>query len=269
MLIDSHCHLDVFRKRGTLQAVLNNSAKVGVNRMITVGTSSEDWDVYHDMAAEYPGQIFYSVGLHPSEVGENWQDELEILTEKLHQGDSVRPIALGEIGLDYFHLPKEEEARARSIELQKQAFKAQLEMARSSKLPVIIHSRSAFDDCVKMIDTSRAEWDRIVFHCFNEGRDEIDRINLRGGRGSFTGIITYANSSVTRVREALLEQGAERLMIETDCPYLTPVPHRGEENQPAFLRHTFQSVASILQIPVLELEDQITQNTLEFFQIET
>jgi TatD DNase family protein len=267
MLIDSHCHLDTFVKRGTLQAVLNNAVKAGVNRMITVGTSSEDWETYHSLAKLYTGQIDYTVGLHPCHVDENWEQELEKLAQLLHLGDTVRPVALGEIGLDYFHLPKDESSRDRAVALQKQAFVAQIELARSADLPVIIHSRNAFDDCVKMIDSSRSVWDRIVFHCFSEGRDEIDRINLRGGRGSFTGIITYPNTNVRPVRDALLEQGVERLMIETDCPYLTPVPHKGEENQPAFLRYTFQAAASILEIPVIELEEQLAANTREFFNL--
>ena len=269
MLIDSHCHLETFAKRGELEDVLNEASLAGVNRMITVGTSSEDWDLYRGLSLKYPNKVYYSIGLHPCHVDESWEQEIELLRRKLEAGDSAAPIALGEIGLDYFHLPKkDEERRAALIEMQQQAFEAQLELAKRCRLPIIIHSRSAFDECVKTIDKVGANWDKIVFHCFSEGRGEIDRINLRGGRGSFTGIVSYRNASISSVKEALVEQGIERLMIETDCPYLTPEPLRGKENRPAYLRHTFQSVASILQVPVIELEEQITANTFEFFGIE-
>jgi len=269
MLIDSHCHLESFIKRGELESILNEASLAGVNRMITVGTSSEDWDLYHQLAQKYTGMVYHSVGLHPCHVDESWEQEIEKLQRRLKVGDTAAPVALGEMGLDYFHLPKkDEERRAQLVEMQQRAFEAQLEIAKTTKLPIIIHSRDAFDECVKTIDKVGANWDRIVFHCFSEGRDEMDRINLRGGRGSFTGIITYGNSSVARVKEALFEQGLERLMIETDCPYLTPVPHRGKENHPAYLRQTFQAAASILQVPVIELEEQITRNTFQFFKIE-
>ncbi len=269
MLIDSHCHLETFAKRGDLETVLNEASLAGVNRMITVGTHLDDWDLYHQLSRQYPGKIYHSVGLHPCHVDETWADQVEQLQERLSRGDSAAPIAIGEIGLDYFHLPKKDDARREQLmELQQQAFEAQLQIARKTHLPIIIHSRNSFDACVRTIDMLGAPWDRIVFHCFSEGRDEIDRINLRGARGSFTGIVTYDNSSVKRVREALVEQGAERLMIETDCPYLTPEPHRGSENRPALLRHTFLAAASLLEVSVDELEALIARNTLSFFGIE-
>lgn len=269
MLIDSHCHLETFAKRGDLESVLNEASLAGVNRMITVGTHSGDWALYHELSRQYPGKIYHSVGLHPCQVNERWPEEVERLQRRLMLGDSVAPVAIGEIGLDSFHLPKKDEAqRAQLVQLQQEAFEAQLEIAKASRLPIIIHSRDAFDACVRTIDKIGAPWDRIVFHCFSEGRDEIDRINLRGARGSFTGILTYENASLNRVREALIEQGAERLMVETDCPYLTPQPHRGKENRPAYVRHTFLAAASLLEMPVVELEEQVTRNTFKFFGIE-
>ena len=240
----------------------------GVNRLITVGTSTEDWDLYRNLARRFPGKIYHTIGLHPCHVEDDWEQQLDELGKRIRAGDSASPVAFGEIGLDYFHLPKDPGERQRTIDAQKAAFCEQLAMAAATRLPIIIHSRSAFDDCVKMIDASDASWDRVVFHCFSEGKDEIDRINLRGGRGSFTGIITYDNRSVEKAREALVEQGVERLMIETDCPYLAPVPARGKENRPSYLRHTFQSIAALLEIPVIELEEHITRTTLEFFGIE-
>ena len=269
MLIDSHCHLSTFARRGDLDDVLNEASLAGVNRMITVGTSMDDWDLYRKLAQQYPGKVYYTLGLHPTDAGDDWEKQVEELAKRLRlRGDSVYPVALGEIGLDYFHLPKNPEQRAAEIERQKKAFEAQLNLAAEIKLPIVIHCRDAFDDCIKMIDTNGALWDHVVFHCFTGGKNEMDRINLRGGRGSFTGIVTYNNLSVTSIQEALVEQGVERLMIETDCPYLTPEPYRGKENHPAYLRYTFQKVAALLELPVIELEETITRNTFRFYGIE-
>jgi len=268
MLIDSHCHLERFANRGDLNEVLNEASLAGVNRLITVGTSQKDWDLYRNLSAEYERRVFYTVGLHPCEVNEKWEEQVVDLDRRMSLGDDRAPVAIGEIGLDFFHLPKDLEEQERIKALQIEAFKAQLEIANRVKLPIVIHSRNAFDECVKLLDTNKVVWDRVVFHCFSGGKSEIDRINLRGGRGSFTGIITYDQSNTEGVREALSEQGIERLMIETDCPYLTPHPHKGKENKPSFLRYTFQRAASVLQLPVMELEEIVEQNTIQFFGLE-
>jgi TatD DNase family protein len=268
MLIDSHCHLELFAKRGDLDAVLNEASVAGVNRMIAVGTDSSDWGLYRNLSSKYPGRIYHSVGLHPCHVTERWPDELAEMERILAAGDGIPPVAIGEMGLDYFHLPKKDVAeRQAMMDLQQQAFEAQLELANRYKLPVIIHSRNAFDACVRTIDLIGTHWDRIVFHCFSEGRAQIDRINLRGGRGSFTGIVTYANSSSMQVREAMLEQGVERLMIETDCPYLAPQPHKGAENRPAMLRLTMAAIANMFEMQVDELEERVRCNTMDFFRL--
>jgi TatD DNase family protein len=267
MLIDSHCHLERFAKRGDLDTIINEAGKAGVNRMITVGTSTEDWDLYRSLAERYPGRIHYTVGLHPCHVEEGWQLEVEALQKRLKATDVLRPVAIGEIGLDYFHLPKDPEARALCIARQKAAFEAQLAIAADHTLPLIIHSRDAFNDTVRWIDSSGVSWNRVVFHCFSEGVESVDRINLRGGRASFTANITFPADKSAHPRAALTEQGAERLMIETDCPYLAPHSLRGSENQPANLRHIVQTAAALLQIPSNELESQITRNTLDFFHL--
>ena len=131
--------------------------------------------------------------------------------------------------------------------------------------PVIIHSRNAFKDSVRMIDESQIEWSRIVFHCFSYGSDQIAQINQRGGRASFTGIVTYKNAP--DLREALRTQGIERLMLETDCPYLSPEPHRGKPNEPAFLTHIGQRCAETMAISIDELGARTTANTRAFFNL--
>lgn len=236
--------------------------------MITIGTSSSDWLVYKGLAKDYPHRIYYSVGLHPGSVTDQWEAEVDQFERILKQGDSPMPIAIGEIGLDYFRLPKDKTKADQLIGWQQAAFARQLQIAKGCKLPIIIHSRSAFDDCVRMIDQSGVNWDRVVFHCFSEGANPMERINLRGGRGSFTGNITYEGEAFLNMQRALKEQGTEKLMFETDAPYLTPVPHKGSENSPALIVHTAEFAAKVLQMQVDELLPIVYKNTLNFFDIE-
>lgn len=262
-LIDSHTHLESFDKRGETDAVLARAAEAGVARLVTIGTSTEDWARYRDLAARRAGRVFYTVGLHPCSVDGRWSEELAGL-EAFWSGDGARPVALGECGLDRFHLPKDDAAAAERIfAWQRAAFAAQLVVAARIRCPLVVHSRGAFAECVEMIDASGVAWERVVFHCFTEGPAEMAELARRGGRGSFTGVVTYKNADA--VRAALAAQGLDRLMLETDAPYLTPVPHRGKGNEPAYLRFTAEAAAQALGVPVAELAARTTANAREFF----
>jgi TatD DNase family protein len=239
-LIDTHTHLESFALRGDLPERLARAREAGLDAMIAIGTSPDDWGLYRRLAAEHPGFVYYSVGLHPCAVNEHWQEAVSNVDGFWRDAGSSAapaPVALGEIGLDRFHLPKDDTARAdRLWAWQCSAFEAGLGIAKRIGCPVVVHSRGAFRDCVDRIDGSGVDWRKVVFHCFTEGVSEMEELARRGGVGSFTGVITYKNAE--NVRAAAKAQGLSRLMIETDAPYLTPVPHRGKPNEPAFLRHT-------------------------------
>ncbi len=262
-LIDSHCHLQGFQKNGTLAVVLDRAAAAGVGQMIAVGTSTSDWVSYRELSAAHPGRIHYTVGLHPCYVEADWENDVTQISPFFMPPQP--PCALGEIGLDYFHLPKDPVAAGETMLHQEAAFREQLALARELAVPVIIHSRDAFDDTRRMIDESGIDWQRVVFHCFSYGADEIQQINERGGRASFTGIVTYKNAEA--VRAALRSQGSERLMLETDCPYLSPEPHRGEGNEPAFIEHIATRCASELGLEPEALATMTTANTRAFFDL--
>ena len=262
--IDSHCHLRKFKQRGELEATLKRAAEAGVTRMITVGTSLEDWVTYREMHAAKPNQIYYTVGLHPCYVDEDWESATSQIAPFFMPPNP--PVALGEIGLDYFHLPKDPVRAGEVMLMQEEAFRQQLLLASELDIPVIIHSREAFEDSVRMIDESGVNWAHIVFHCFTYGAEEVAQINARGGSASFTGIATY--KSAGKVREAVREQGIDRFMVETDCPYLTPEPHRGDTNEPAYIPLIGQRCADALAVNVEELAAQATQNTLRFFNLD-
>jgi TatD DNase family protein len=263
-LIDTHTHLESFARRGELPATLARARDAGVEAMITIGTSSGDWALYRDLALQQAGYVFYSAGLHPCSVTEGWEEELSALPE-FWRGET-KPVALGEIGLDRFHLPKETAEAEKIFRWQCAAFAAGLTLAKNLGCPVVVHSRGAFQECVEMIDASGVDWAKVVFHCFTEGAREMSELMRRGGRASFTGIITYKNAEA--VRAAAIAQGVERLMIETDAPYLTPMPHRGKPNEPAFLRHTAEFIAAeVFRIESDELGRVTTSNARKFFGI--
>jgi TatD DNase family protein len=260
-LIDTHTHLESFARNGSLTAVLTRAREAGIDAMIAIGTSTEDWALYRDLTGQHAGFVYYSAGLHPCGVNERWADELARLPE--FWNGPVRPVALGEIGLDRFHLPKDEAEAARIFAWQRAAFAEGLALAKRLGCPVVVHSRGAFRECVEMIDASGVGWAQVVFHCFTEGEAEMAELTRRGGRGSFTGILTYKNADP--IRAAAKAQGFGRFMLETDAPYLTPMPHRGKPNEPAYLRHTAGFAAGVFGVSDDALAVQTTATARQFF----
>jgi len=264
-LIDTHTHLDSFAHRGELPPLLKRAREAGVAEMIAIGTAPDDWDLNRGLAREHPGVVHYTVGLHPCSVDAAWEAAVGGIAGHWTAGGSPAPVALGECGLDRFHLPKDPAEAGRIFGWQRAAFAAQLEIARGLGCPVVVHSRGAFADCMEMIGASGVEWNRIVFHCFSEGEREMRELLGRGGRGSFTGILTYKNADA--VRSAAKAQGLGRLMLETDAPFLAPVPRRGESNEPSFLRHTADHAAVVLGVSPEEIAAVTTANARAFFGI--
>jgi TatD DNase family protein len=278
-LIDTHTHLDAFARRGELPAILQRAREAGLEAMVSIGTDTDDWSLYRDLTREHPGLLHYTAGLHPCSVGEDWAGRVaqleefwggarppDALVDDLTRPEvAVRPVALGEIGLDRFHLPKDEAEAGKVFAWQRAALVEQLALAKRRGCPVVIHSRGAFRECVALIDTAGVDWRKVVFHCFTEGPFEMAELTKRGGYGSFTGVITYKNAEA--VRAAAVAQGLERLMIETDAPYLTPMPHRGKPNEPAYLRHTAEFCAGVFGVSSDELAKVTTANAKRFFSI--
>ena len=260
-MIDSHCHLDDFERSGELDAVLLRAREAGVSRMVTIGTSMADWPVYARMAAAHPGVINWTAGLHPTEVGDDWADQIATLASWF--ATEPRPVAIGEVGLDYFHLPKDPAKAAPLVARQKAAFKAQLEIALQLDCPLVVHARKSFADSVAMIDASGVDWRKVVYHCFSEGVPEVRLLNERGGRASFTGTITFKNG--TSALEAAVAQGLDQLMLETDSPYLAPEPLRGSRCEPALVMHTARKFAVATGLPIEEINARASSNAASFF----
>lgn len=264
-LIDTHTHLESFAARGEAAEIVARAKAAGVAEMVAIGTSPEDWGLYRELAGEFAGSVHYTVGLHPCSVDADWATAVEgVEAFWATDGARARPVGLGECGLDRFHLPKHDaDAAERILGWQRAAFDAQLQIARRLACPLVVHSRGAFAECVAMIDASGVDWSRVVFHCFTEGVAEMAELMRRGGYGSLTGVLTY--KSADNVRAAALAQGLGRFMLETDAPYLTPMPHRGKPNEPAYLRHTAEFAAGVFGVTEEELARVSTENARKFF----
>lgn len=262
-LIDSHCHLEGFARRGELAGVIERARAAGVGAMIAIGTDRDDWELNRGLAEKHPGVIRHTAGLHPCSVAEDWEQAVTQL-KSCWEGSGPLPVALGECGLDRYHLPRDDAGEAgRIFGWQRAAFAAQLELAKKWGCAVVVHSRHAFRECVEMIDASGIDWAKVVFHCFAEGPAEIAELNRRGGRGSFTGILTYKNADP--VRAAALQQGLDKFMLETDAPYLAPMPHRGKPNEPALMRQTADFAAGVFGVDAESLGSAASANTRAFF----
>lgn len=260
-IVDSHTHLHSFALKGVLDETLEAAAEAGLERLVTVGTDTDDWDFYADLAERY-SQIDYTVGIHPCHVEADWEDAFSLIEPFWSRAG--KPVALGEIGLDRFHLPRNDEAAAKEIfALQVAACEAQLQLAKQLDAPVVIHSRGAFEECVELIDASGVDWTKVVFHCFSEGPGEMKQLLDRGGFGSFTGVITFKNAE--SVREAAKLQGLDRLMIETDAPYLAPMPKRGKPNEPAYLAYTAAYCAELFGVSPEEFAEKTTARAKAFY----
>ncbi len=266
MLIDTHTHLESFARKGALNPTLEEARAAGIDTLITIGTAPDDWSLYRDMALEHPGLVRFTVGLHPCSVDAGWEAAVKQI-EAFWTGAALDlPVALGECGLDRFHLPKDPAEAERIFGWQRAAFEAQLALARRLGAVVVVHSRGAFRECVEMIDASGVDWTKVVFHCFTEGEAEMRELMKRGGYGSFTGILTYKTAE--NIRQAARLQGLPRFMLETDAPYLTPMPHRGKPNVPAYVKHTAEFAAQqVFGVSYKELAAISSATAKRFFSL--
>jgi TatD DNase family protein len=233
MLIDTHTHLDDARYEPDREAMIARAREAGVESMITIGCDLATSRSAVALANQHPF-VYASIGVHPHEVKhieDGWYDEFRKLAR-----DTTKIVAYGEIGLDYHYNHSDPE-------LQRRRFREQIQLARELKLPVIIHTREAQDDTIRILKEERASEIGGVFHCFSgDAWLAKDAIEL-GFYLSFSGILTFQNA--TMLREIAKTVPADRLLIETDCPYLTPIPHRGKRNEPAYVKHVAETLASI------------------------
>jgi TatD DNase family protein len=241
-LIDSHAHLDASEYDGDRAAVLERARAAGVSTILTVGIGATLDQMRGAIAlAERHDWIFAAAGFHPHDAKDASEAQLAALAEMMR---NPRVIAWGEIGLDYHydHSPREIQARV---------FAAQLKLARAAKLPVIIHCRDAWPDCLDILDRDwRSAGLGGILHCFSGTLAEAQKGIEMGFLVSFAGNATFPKAQ--QLRDVARELPLSSLLIETDCPYLAPPPHRGKRNEPAFVAEVARTLATVRDLPVAE-----------------
>ncbi len=253
-LIDSHCHLNFDNFAGELENVVARARDAGVRCMLTICTKLSEFEKLIEITESFD-EIFCSVGVHPHEVVTEGIPELKKLIEFTQH---PKVVGVGETGLDYFYdnSPKD---------LQRESFKLHIRAAQETNLPVIVHSRDADQDTGDILESFYNQKSFLgVLHCFTAGAGLAWRAIDLGLYISLSGIITFNNA--TGLREIVKSLPLDRLLVETDSPYLAPVPMRGKRNEPAFVRYTNYRLAECLSRGELEISDITTQNFFNLFK---
>ncbi|KQY14385.1 TatD family hydrolase [Rhizobium sp. Root482] len=253
MLIDTHCHLDFPDFEAERDAIVERARAAGIGQMITISTRVKKFDTILGIAETYPN-VFCSVGTHPH----NADEELDIETEDLVRlSRHPKVVAIGEAGLDYFYDNAPRDAQAIGL-------RRHIAAARQTGLPLVIHSRSADDDMAAILTEEMGKGAfPFLLHCFSSGPD-LARIGVSlGGYVSFSGILTFPKSE--ELREIAKTVPRDRMLVETDAPYLAPKPFRGKRNEPAYVAHTAQVLADTIGVSAEEIAAITTENAFRVF----
>ena len=254
MLIDSHCHLDFPELAADRDGVLARARDAGIDGMVTICTWVDKFDSILAISEEH-AEVWCSVGTHPH----NADQELHVETADLVRLSAhPRCIAIGEAGLDFFY---DNAPRA----AQETGLRRHIAAARITGLPLVIHSRSADEEMGQILEEEVGQGPfPFVLHCYTGGLDLARTALALGGYISFSGIITFKNAET--IREVCRMVPADRYLVETDAPYLAPVPHRGQSNEPAFVRHTAETVAAVRGVSLTEVGVETTANFYRLFR---
>jgi TatD DNase family protein len=254
MLVDSHVHLDDKKFDDDREALIERFEESGLAYVLHSAYDLQS-SIKAVNASEKYDRIYASVGYHPHDVKDLTYDTLEVI-KSLTKKDKV--VAVGEIGLDYYY-----DNSPRDI--QKKWFREQVRMARDLDMPYIIHDRDAHGDVLEIVKDEKYSNTRGILHCFS-GSVELAREYVKlGFLISLAGPVTFKNAK--KAKEVAREIPLEHLLIETDCPYLTPVPYRGKRNEPAYVRYVAEEIARIKEIPYEEVADATTENFIRIFNI--
>lgn len=250
MIIDTHCHINFENYDDDRGAMLQRALDNGVEKVVCIGMLPEGGREALELARKYPGRVYASVGAHPYDAAKL---DASTLTEFRALLSEPEMVLFGEMGIDTVKAPD-------PIDVQKEAFARQLELAGELDLPVCIHSREAFDICEKVIRGVHPNGWKGFAHCFSDGPEEALGWKELGFKISFAGQITFKNKSCDVIREAAKVLTPDDVVVETDAPFITPAPHRGKRNEPGFVRHTAEKLAEIWGMPAEEVFARTSAN---------
>jgi TatD DNase family protein len=253
MLIDTHCHLDFPDLAADLPGVLRRAKAAGVTRMITISTHVAKADTYRGLADAHD-EVFFTIGTHPHYADQ----ELDVTADRLAQlAEHPKCVGIGEAGLDYHYDKSPRGAQA-------QGLRTHIAAARMTQLPLVIHARAADEDMISVLEEEHGKGAfSAVLHCFSSGPELARRGLALGFYLSMSGILTFRTSG--DLRDIARTAPLDRLLVETDAPYLAPVPHRGKRNEPAFTRHTADVLAEIKGVSLEVLAAETSRNAERLF----
>jgi TatD DNase family protein len=248
MWIDTHCHLDY----GEPEELVAEALAADVEALITIGVSADHLEKLMELTQKYPC-VYATLGIHPHEAAQ-WNDDIKALIT--HLAKQPKMVAVGEIGLDYHYMHA-------TKEVQWAALEAQLDLARVLQKPVVIHTRSADDDTIAILKNAQKSLPPMVLHSFSSGLALAECALSLGCYLGFNGMLTFKNADL--VRQAALMCPLEQLLIETDAPYLAPIPHRGKENKSAYLPLIGQYLATLKSVTPEKLAQCLRENSRNLF----
>ncbi len=249
MIIDTHAHLDMLSNS---KAAIDRAFEQNIGAIIVPGVEPETFDKVISYSKDYEN-IYAQIGVHPSDA-KKFDTKISKKVYELAQLEKV--VAIGEIGLDYYH-------DTSFNDIQQSVFKTQLEIAKSLDMPVVVHSRESFEDTFKILE--QFEMKKVLWHCYSGSLEGAKMIIKKGWHIAISGVVTFKNAK--KIKEVAKDIPLEYIMLETDCPYLAPMPYRGKENEPAYTNFIAKEIANIRDISVREVEKITTNNALKFFNI--
>ena len=251
-MIDTHTHLYLEQFRDDIDDVISRAKAVGVEKFYLPSINSKYNKSMHDLEKKYPDDVFCMIGLHPCYVDDNFDLEIDFVKKQIEKHDYK---AIGEIGIDLFHEKK-------YLDQQVDAFEEQIKLAIDYDLPIVIHSRDSFDEIFEVLEKFKCEKLRGIFHCFTGNIDQAHRIidlNFHLGIG---GVLTFKNGKIS---EFLNEIPINKIVLETDSPYLAPSPHRGSRNESSYLKIIADKLAKVYNLEIDEISNITEQNSIEIF----
>lgn len=261
MIVDSHCHLNILPedKVGTLDEVIAKASELGVERILCVAINPSQWQEVLELADRYPN-VYASIGVHPCE------DKTVTVTDEALIAAASHPkvIAIGEVGLDYFHF-EEEVAIEGGMQWQHDRFTQHIRIAKQLNKPLIIHTRNSTPDCLAILEAEGAEQVGGIMHCFVEDLATAEQAIELGFYISFSGIVTFKNAKDLKAVATALP--LNKILVETDAPYLAPMPFRGKTNQPGYTRYVVEEIAKLKELPFETVAEATTANFNRLFNL--
>ena len=253
-IIDTHTHLYLKQFNDDVDMVIARSINSGIDKFIFPAIDSSHVQEMHDLQKKYPSNIHLMSGLHPVYVKENYKEELDLVVQSL---DNHNYVAIGEIGIDLYW-------DKTFLKQQQEAFEFQIRLAISNDLPIVIHCREGFDEIFEILDSEKCTKLRGVFHCFTGTLDQANRAIKLGFKLGIGGVVTFKNGGLDKFINQI---NLQHLVLETDAPYLSPVPFRGKRNESSYITYVLSKLSELYEISEIEIAKATTKNAIKIFNL--